>query len=102
MKQCAVILNGNDVVKVSNLKRKYNKFVNNPDIKILEECDEDQLEEKYNYWCRTITPTETQKEDSVKFYYFKNIKTGYTITSIYPHLDNIPKLVKDEWIQFEK
>ena len=54
MKKCAIILNGSDVVKVSNLKRKYNKFVNNPDIKILEECDEDQLDEKYDYWCRTI------------------------------------------------
>ena len=35
MKKCAIILNGNDVVKVTNLKRKYDKFINNPDIKIL-------------------------------------------------------------------
>ena len=45
MKKCAVILNGSDVVKVLNLKRKYDKFVNNPTIKILEECDEEKLEE---------------------------------------------------------
>ena len=50
MKQCAIILNGSDVVKVANLKRKYNKLVNNPEIKILEECDEDSLEERYSYW----------------------------------------------------
>lgn len=102
MKKCAVILNGNDVVKVSNLKRKYNKFVNNPEIKILEECDEDQLEEKYAYWQRTINYKEEEKEEQTKFYYFRDTKTGYTITSIYPHLNNIPNINKEDWIQFEK
>ena len=102
MKQCAVILNGNDVVKVSNLKRKYNKFVNNPEIKILEECDADQLDGKYNYWYRTLNTNQAEQEEDIKFYYFRNTKTGHTITSIYPHLDNIPKLVKEEWVQFEK
>ena len=52
MKQCAVVLNGNDVVKVSNLKRKYDKIMNNPNMKILEECDMEMLDEKYNYWNR--------------------------------------------------
>lgn len=102
MKQCAIILNGNDVVKVSNLKRKYNKFVNNPDVKILEECDADQLDERYNYWCRTITHVENKQEENIKLYYFKNVKTKHTITSIYPHLNNIPNLVKEDWVQFEK
>lgn len=45
MKQCAVVLNGNDVIKVSNLKRKYDKIKNNPNMKILEECDMDMLDE---------------------------------------------------------
>ena len=54
MKQCAVVLNGNDVVKVSNLKRKYDKIMNNPNMKILEECDMEMLDEKYNYWNRTF------------------------------------------------
>ena len=102
MKKCAVILNGNDVVKVTNLPRKINKFANNPEIKILEECDADQLDDKYNYWCRTLNTNQAEQEEDIKFYYFRNTKTGYTITSIYPHLDNIPKLVKEEWIQFEK
>ena len=44
MKQCAVVLNGNDVVKVSNLKRKYDKIMNNPNMKILEECDMEMLD----------------------------------------------------------
>lgn len=97
MKKCAIILNGSDVVKVSNLKRKYNKFVNNPDIKILEECDEDQLEEKYIYWCKTINYKEIEQEESNQFYYFKNNKTGHTITSIYNHLNNIPNINKEDW-----
>lgn len=102
MKQCAIILNGNDVVKVTNLKRKINKFANNPEIKILEECDTDQLDDKYDYWCRTLNTNQIEQEEDIKFYYFRNTKTGHTITSIYPHLDNIPKLVKEEWVQFEK
>lgn len=97
MKKCAIILNGSDVVKVSNLKRKYNKFVNNPDIKILEECDEDQLEEKYNYWYKTINYKEIEQEEPNQFYYFKNNKTGHTITSIYNHLNNIPNINKEDW-----
>ena len=54
MEQCAVVLNGNDVVKVSNLKRKYDKIMSNPNMKILEECDKEMLDEKYNYWNRTL------------------------------------------------
>lgn len=102
MKKCAIILNGNDVVKVTNLPRKINKFANNPEIKILEECDADQLDDKYNYWCRTLNTNQVEQEEDIKFYYFRNTKTGHTITSIYPHLDNIPKLIKEEWVQFEK
>ena len=102
MKKCAVILNGNDVVKVTNLPRKINKFANNPEIKILEECDADQLNDKYNYWYRTINHSTVEQEEETKFYYFRNTKTGHTITSIYPHIDNIPNIVKEDWLQFEK
>ena len=98
MKKCAIILNGNDVVKVNNLKRKYDKFVHNPDIKILEECDVDQLDEKYAYWCRIVNYTTSDNNDEIKLYNFINEKTGYTITSIYDNLDNIPGIRKSEWI----
>ena len=47
MKQCAaIVLNGSDIIKVSNLKRKYNKIINNPNMKILEECSIEKLDEK--------------------------------------------------------
>ena len=102
MKKCAIILNGNDVVKVTNLKRKYDKFINNPDIKILEECDEDVLDEKFDYWKRTINYKPQDNNEEIKKYYWKNIKTGESITSIYPHLNNIPFLKLEDWIQVTK
>ena len=98
MKKCAIILNGSDVVKVNNLKRKYNKLVNNPNIKILEECDEDQLENRYNYWTTSYSQEDTIENDVVK-YIFTNIKTGQRIKSIYNTLDNIPNINKNEWIE---
>lgn len=104
MKKCAVILNGTDVVKVTNLKRKYDKFVNNPNVKILEECSEDKLEEKYDYWCRTINLNKVkreQEENSAKLYHFKNVITGWTITSVFSKLKYIPESEKDQWIPMD-
>lgn len=99
MKQCAIVLNNiNDVIKINNLKKKFSKIQNNPNMKILEECDLEDLEEKYNYWNRTINKdSESEKEEESKLKYrFKNIKTGETVTSIYPNLDNLKKIVNIE------
>ena len=108
MKQCAgkcceaaVVLNGNDVIKISNLKRKYDKIINNPNMKILEECNMDMLDEKYSYWNRTISKGESSEEDEVKTYHFKNPKTGYTITSIKPDLEHLKSCTKD-WMDYVK
>lgn len=98
MKQCAVVLNGNDIVKVSNLKRKYDKIMNNPNMKILEECDNKMLDEKYNYWNRTLNRNlKEEKIKESKFYFFKNSKTGESILSIYQSLDHIPGINKEDW-----
>ena len=99
MKKCAVILNGNDVVKVSNLKRKYDKFISNPSIKILEECDEEELEEKYSYWCKTIDNKPKERTESLLKYHWRNKITGWTRHSINPELgaDANP----DEWEPYE-
>lgn len=98
MKQCAVVLNGNDIVKVSNLKRKYDKIMNNPNMKILEECDNEMLDEKYNYWNRTLNRNlKEEKIKESKFYFFKNSKTGESILSIYQSLDHIPGINKEDW-----
>lgn len=107
MEQCAIILNGNDVVKVSNLKRKYKKLTNNPDIKILEECSLEQLEDRYNYWKSiinesvdyTIKVDKPNKDSNI--YYFKNNKTGYTIVSIYPDLESCKLYILD-WEDYER
>lgn len=99
MKKCAVILNGNDVVKVSNLKRKYDKFVNNPDIKILEECNEDELEDKYDYWRRTINHSSEKPSEKLLKYHWRNKITGWTRHSIYPELGRDAN--PDEWEPYE-
>lgn len=91
MKQCAIVLNGNDIIKISNLKRKYNKIINNSNMKILEECNEDELEEKYNTYKGKLLNTADHNEDDITLYHFKNEKTGETITSIYPTLDSYIK-----------
>lgn len=102
MKQCAIILNGNDVVKVSNLKRKYNKIINNPRVQILEECDSDQLDEKYDYWNRTLNHKEiTEAENEIVLHHYKNSKTGFTITSIYDDIERLKTVTKD-WMDYEK
>lgn len=102
MKQCAVVLNGNDVVKVSNLKRKYDKIMSNPNMKILEECDKEMLDEKYNYWNRTLTRNiEEEKNEESEFHHFRNPKTGCTITSIYQDLEKCKSYVKD-WMDYVK
>lgn len=99
MKKCAVILNGNDVVKVRNLPRKYSKFANNPDVKILEECDENALEEKYDYWCRTISHTTEKHDENPLKYHWRNKITGWTRHSIYPELSKDAN--PDEWESYE-
>jgi hypothetical protein len=99
MKKCAVILNGSDVVKVLNLKRKYDKFVNNPTIKILEECDEEELEEKYSYWCQTVNNKPKEQTESLLKYHWRNKITGWTRHSINPELGADAN--SDEWEPYE-
>lgn len=104
MKQCAIVLNGNDVITVTNLKRKYNKLVNNPNVKILEECDAGRLDEKLDYWKRIVNEDykkEEKREKETKLYHFRNPKTGCSITGIYPTLDNIKSYCKD-WMDYER
>lgn len=50
MKESAVVRNGKDIIKVINLKRKYNKIINNPIMEIIEECTKEELESKYLYY----------------------------------------------------
>ncbi len=94
MKQCAVVLNGtNDVIKITDLKKKFYKIQSNPNMKVLEECSLDKLEEKFDYWNRIINRDKELEKESIKKYYFKNSR--YTIVSIYPTLDNLKGLIED-------
>lgn len=102
MKQCAIVLNGNDVIKISNLKRKYDKIINNPNMKILEECDKDVVDEKYEYWNRTLNRN-TKEEEILesKLYRYINPKTKCTILSIYSDLEQCKSYIKD-WNEYER
>lgn len=98
MKQCAIVRNGNDIVKVSNLKRKYNKIINNPNMQILEECDLEELEEKFAKWNMPKTVEASNIETK---YYFKNAITGHTIISIYDTLDHLEGTIEN-WRDYER
>jgi len=102
MKQCAIVLNGNDVIKVSNLKRKYDKIINNSNMKILEECDKDELDEKYEYWNRTLNRN-TKEEEILesRLYRYVNPKTKCTILSIYSDLEQCKSYIRD-WNEYER
>ena len=94
MKEGAIVLNGVQLVKIVKNK-KFNKLVNNPNMKILEECSMEMLDEKYNYW-KNLLNREVEKEiEETKMYHFKNSKTGETIDSIYPSLDKLRQDIKD-------
>ena len=100
MKQCAIVLNGNDVLKVSNLKRKYNKIISHSDMKILEECELSELEDKYNMWKEKIKLDKEEHNTSTKLFTFINRKTGETIISIYSELGDYIK-DKNDYIKIE-
>jgi hypothetical protein len=90
----AIVLNGSDVIVVTNLRRKYNKIINNPNMKILEECNQDEVDEKLEHWKQLFKTKEEREESEVK-YYFKNKKTNETITSIYDNLDYLRGLISN-------
>jgi UDP-2,3-diacylglucosamine pyrophosphatase LpxH len=50
-----------------------------------------------------ITKTEkTETEDKPLKYHWRNKITGHTHHSIYPHMNNIPNINKDEWEPYEE
>lgn len=87
--ESAIILNGKCVSKVSNFTRKKDKYIGNPNIKILEVCDKSVLNNRFNYWKEQYKQPIDELDDSVTKYYFKNTKTGETIVSIYDNLNNL-------------
>lgn len=101
MNECAILLNGNQVTKIVK-NRKFSKILNNPNMKILEECSRNELDEKYNYWNRLLNRnTEDEKNEESKLHHFRNPKKGCTITSIYSDLEKCKSYIKD-WIDYVK
>lgn len=98
----AIILNGTQLSKIIKNK-KFNKIVNNPNIKILEECSSEQLDTKYEYWKNKLGVNKKEEDisDKIKLYHFINKKSGYTITSIYPDLKSCKLYILD-WEDYER
>lgn len=91
----------NKYFQTLNLNKKLKRLKINPsDIEILYEGDlsQNELEKKF------LELTQEQKIDEVEdwhsrnLYYFTNIKTGETITSIYDNLNNLP-IKQSDWIK---
>lgn len=86
MKQCAIVRNGTDIVKVTNLKRKYKKIQENPDMEILEECDKSEVDALYEKYKSENTSEEyvnnVDNNFEYKSYWWKR-DTGEWICSIY-------------------
>lgn len=95
MNEGVIILNGTQVQKIKKNK-KFFKILNNPNIKILEECTLEKLEDKFRYWKNILEKPETENTNSVLKYIFKNKGTGETIVSIYDNLDNLKHLINIE------
>lgn len=98
----AIYLKKNNVVcKTTNLQKKLKK--EKDEIQILEqwEFDDDlnKMDERFKFWNSQYIVKKKDDEEDIILHHFKNIKTGHTITSIYDHLNNIPDIVLDEWIQ---
>lgn len=95
MNEGVIILNGTQVQKIKKNK-KFFKILNNPNMKILEECTLENLEDKFRYWKNILEKPETENTNSVLKYVFKNEGTGETIVSIYDNLDNLKHLINIE------
>lgn len=54
VKDCAVALQGEVLIKIHNYLEQKATISNNPEIKILQDCTEDWLDENYDYWNRIL------------------------------------------------
>lgn len=102
--KAAIYLKNNVVCKTNNIQKKLKK--ESSLIEILEEWEYDndvqKLDDKYNYWNRTLNRNTKEEEIAEsKLYHFVNPKTKCSITSIYPDLENLKPFIKD-WMDYER
>lgn len=104
MVKAAIYLKNGLVCKTNNIEKKLKR--ESQTIEILEEWkfdnDLSKLDEKYNYWNRTLNrKPEEEKIGESKFYHFKNPKTGCSVTSIYSNLEECKSYLKG-WEDYER
>lgn len=101
--KAAIYLKNNIVCKTNNIQKKL-KRESSP-IEILEEWEYDndvqKLDDKYNYWNRTLNRNTKEEIAECKLHHFINPKTKCTILSIYPDLEQCKSYIKD-WNEYER
>jgi UDP-2,3-diacylglucosamine pyrophosphatase LpxH len=62
---------------------------------------EQQLQIMLNKHLKITQTVNEETEDKPLKYHWRNKVTGHTHHSIYPHMNNIPNINKDEWEPYE-
>ena len=62
---------------------------------------EQQLQIMLNKHLKITQTEKTETEDKPLKYHWRNKVTGHTHHSIYPHMNNIPNINKEEWEPYE-
>ena len=86
-----IFKHNNEVYQCVNLKKKLKRLrIDESDIEILfeGELSQSELEKKYLELTQ-VNEDDNVDDNDIKLYYFLNPKTGYSIMSIYPTLDNL-------------
>lgn len=102
--KAAIYLKNNVVCKTNNIQKKLKR--ESDLIEILEEWEYNnnvqKLDEKYNYWNRILNRNSKEEEIAEsKLYKFENPKTGHSVISIYPDLEQCKSYIKD-WMDYVK
>nr|DAX08772.1 MAG TPA: hypothetical protein [Bacteriophage sp.] len=104
MVKAAIYLKNGLVCKTNNIEKKLKR--ESQTIEILEEwkfdSDLSKLDEKYNYWNRTLNRN-TKEEEILesRLYRYINPKTKCTILSIYSDLEQCKSYIRD-WNEYER
>lgn len=104
MVKAAIYLKNGLVCKTNNIEKKLKREFQT--IEILEEwkfdSDLSKLDEKYNYWNRTLNRN-TKEEEILesRLYRYINPKTKCTILSIYSDLEQCKSYIRD-WNEYER
>lgn len=90
----------NKYYQAINLNKKLKRLkISEDDIEILFEGVQSELEKKFLELTRKEKEIPDESWHNPKLYYFININTNETITSVYDNLNHIPHINQNDWIK---